>query len=80
MSIEQEVIEGKVPEWFPMPTLPMPILYEYYLLIKHRYGIDAIYFHGGEWKFWYSGNPLGKLQANDIFTTATHFMATHPLK
>lgn len=65
-------------QWFPMPELPIPILFEYKILVKHKYGIDAVYF-SGVWRFWYSGDPLTQDQTDDIFKTATHYMAVNKI-
>ncbi len=42
--------------WIKIEDEKMP--FEEYIIVKHKYGVDAIAFFSGSWKFWYSGKAV----------------------
>ena len=53
--------------WIKVSDEAVPL--EVPVLVSHKYGVDAIQFWGGKWKYWYSGAVVG----TDLLETVTHW-------
>ena len=42
--------------WINIKTEQMPL--ETHIIISHQYGVDAICFTNGKWRYWYSFTPV----------------------
>lgn len=55
-------------EWLSLPDNEPPL--ETPLLVKHRYGVEAIQFHSAKWRYWYNSEPVD----SGLMKTVTHFL------
>jgi len=54
-------------EWINIEDEQMPL--EKPIIIKHKYGIEAIQFHNAAWRYWYTGIPVEK----EVLENTTHW-------
>jgi 3-methyladenine DNA glycosylase Mpg len=57
--------------WISVDDNELPL--EMPIIVKHRFGIEAIQFHNHAWRYWYTGNAV-KLAVLD---SMSHFMIPH---
>lgn len=58
----------KILQWLSVEEHEMPL--ETPILVEHEFGIEAIHFWNGFWRYWYSGTIV----SIDVLQTAKYFV------
>jgi hypothetical protein len=53
--------------WISVNTQKMPL--EKFIIVSHKFGIEAISFSTAAWRYWYTGEPVKK----EVLDTITHW-------
>lgn len=60
--------------WISVEDEPMPL--EQFIIVSHPYGIEAINFHSGGWRYWYAN----KFVKEAVLRSITHWFKPQPPK